>query len=123
MADAKNRVLIVEDDPWTRKALGRIFSHHGWEALFAATLAEGLLLLETHPACILLDLSLPDGCGEALLRQVRESRLPARIVICTVIVDPGRLAGVKTLRPDAVFEKPIDVEEVLKACGIPSKDR
>jgi DNA-binding response OmpR family regulator len=123
MADARNRVLIVDDDPWTRKALASIFRHRGWEAIFAATLAEGLLLLETRPTCIILDLALPDGCGEALLRQVRESGLPVRIVICTVILDRDRLAGVRTLRPDGLFLKPIDVEEVLNACGTPSRDQ
>jgi DNA-binding response OmpR family regulator len=123
MPDAKKRVLIVDDDPWTRKALASNFSHRGWEALSAATLAEGLHLLQTRPTCIILDLSLPEGCGEALLREVRESGLPARIVVCTVILDPNRLAGVRTLRPDGLFQKPIDVEEVLNACGTPSKGR
>lgn len=119
MADPNNLVLIVEDDRWTRKALASIFRHLGWDVLAASTLAEGLELLQAEPDCIILDLSLPDGCGEAILRQVREAGLPSRVVVCSVIVDPGRLEGVRALRPDALFQKPIDVEQVLSVCRPP----
>jgi hypothetical protein len=44
MRDANNLVLIVEDDRWTRKALVSILKHHGWEALTASILSEGLEL-------------------------------------------------------------------------------
>jgi DNA-binding NarL/FixJ family response regulator len=75
--------------------------------------------LQARPDCIILDLLLPDGYGEAILRQVREAGRSSRVLVCSVILDPGRLEGVRALRPDGLFQKPIDVEQVLSVCCAP----
>src|SRR4051794_524857 len=75
MTSSNEFVLIVDDDHWTRKALASILRHHGWCTVGASTLAEGLERLHDRPSGIILDLSLPDGCGEAILREVRETGL------------------------------------------------
>jgi hypothetical protein len=50
---------------------------------------------------------------------VRETGLSSRVVVCSVFLDPGRLEGVRALRPDGLFQKPIDVEQVLSVCCAP----
>jgi DNA-binding response OmpR family regulator len=111
------RILIVEDHEPTRNILGSIFRRQGWETLAAGTMAEGLSLLEESPTpdCLLLDLDLPDGRGEAILRKIREENLPVRVAVCTGMGDPGRWSTVQGLDPEALLQKPIDVAEVCTA--------
>ena len=61
-------------------------------------------------------MALDDAPGETLLRQVADDNLPTRVVLCTGASDPVRLARAARLGPEAVFGKPIDVEEVVRAC-------
>src|SRR3954470_3877452 len=113
----KNRVLIVEDPKGTRSALRSLFSRKGWHVTQAATVAEGLDLLNPPPDCLVLDLMLPDGGGEAVLRKVRKDDLPTRVVaVTTGVSDPGRLAGVKELNPDVLLSKPIDPSVLVRVC-------
>jgi two-component system, OmpR family, KDP operon response regulator KdpE len=112
-------LLIVEDDAWTRYALERLLKNRGWLVITASSLADGLERLDEGPDCVVVDLGLPDGNGEAILRRVREQRLDTRVIICTSIVDEIRLEGLESLRPDAVITKPVEVEELHQACCEP----
>src|SRR3954470_2879372 len=86
-------------------------------AVEAATVAEGLAQLDPPPDCIVLDLELPDGPGEAILRKVRMERLPIRVVVNTGMPESGRLSEVSYMRPDAVLQKPLDAAGLLTICN------
>src|SRR4051794_36221148 len=111
------RILIIEDHGPTRDILRLLFRRKGWEVTAAGTVAEGLSLLEESPKpnCLLLDLDLPDGQGEAILRKVRRDQLPVRVAVCSGTGDPNRLNIVRGLDPDALLRKPIDVGDVCTA--------
>jgi DNA-binding NarL/FixJ family response regulator len=111
-------VLIVDDDGWTRYALARLFQWRNVPTVAASSLSEGIAFLDRDPACVVLDLNLPDGAGEALLRTVRERRLSCRVVVCTVIVDPRRLERLSRLAPDAFLQKPIEIDRLARACCV-----
>jgi two-component system, OmpR family, KDP operon response regulator KdpE len=111
-----NLLLIVEDDAWTRYALERLLRNRGWTVRAASTLAQGLELLDEEPDCVLVDLSLPDGDGEAILRRVREQGMACRVIVCTSNMDEARLKGLESLRPDAVINKPVEVDDIHQAC-------
>ena len=112
-------LLIVEDDDASRELLRKLFARRGWDVTTAATLAAALAALDPPPDCLVLDLLLPDGDGAAVLRQIRAADLPTRVAVCTAVQDWDRLAKVQRLRPEALLHKPIDVEEVARAIGIP----
>lgn len=62
------RVLIVEDDPVQRDAVGKLLSSGDVETVGAGTAAECLRLLKKQTFdCMVLDLSLPDASGFSLL--------------------------------------------------------
>ncbi len=109
------RLLVVDDDPTTRFALQALFSRQGWVVSVAETGAEGFSLLREGPPprFLILDLNLPDGPGEALLRAVRDGGLPTRVAVCSGIDDPYRLADVWSLRPELLLAKPIDLGPVM----------
>src|SRR3954449_6189072 len=80
------RVLVVEDDPSVCRAMGRGLRSAGIQPRFAATLHEGIALLDQSDVAI-IDLDLPDGSGTELLRAVREGSLPVRVAVCSGRVD------------------------------------
>jgi ActR/RegA family two-component response regulator len=113
---ADKRILIIDGDTPGRERLRRRFSGRGWSVALAATTAEARAHLNPPPDCILLELALGDGPGETVLRQVVGDDLPTRVFLCTGASDPIRLARATRLGPEAVFGKPIDIEEVVRAC-------
>ncbi len=68
LSQSMHRVLIVEDDHLQREAVGKLLSSPQVETVTAGTAAECLMLLKENTFdCMVLDLSLPDASGYALL--------------------------------------------------------
>src|SRR4051794_1538319 len=109
-------LLIVEDDVGTRIALSRLLGRRGWSVSTASCMSEGIDLIGSEPACILLDLDLPDGTGEGVLRAIRRAGLRSRVIVSTAATDHARLERLKELEPDAIIHKPVDVDNLLEAC-------
>src|SRR5687767_9215482 len=67
------RLLLVEDDRVTYTALRSLFSRRGWDVTIAATISQALSALAggLAPDAVVLDLMLPDGQGEEVLRHIR----------------------------------------------------
>jgi two-component system OmpR family response regulator len=115
---ARNRVLIIEDHEGFRFALSGLFRKAGWQVRAVGTVADGLAALEPPPECAVVDLHLPDGEGEAIVRKVKEARLPTCVtVICTGTDDEDRIRRVAALGPNALLRKPVAFEDVFAACN------
>jgi CheY-like chemotaxis protein len=117
--DEARTVLVVEDVPHVRWALGIFLRRHGFDTLDAGCVGEALAALDAgpEPACLVLDLMLTDGAGEAVLRYLREAGSAIRVVVCTATADPARLAVVRA--PAALLPKPIDLAALLAVLGAP----
>ena len=62
-----SRVLVVDDEPAIRHAVGRLLRREGWDPVTVGTAGEALAVLERGPAdAILLDYHLPGMSGAAL---------------------------------------------------------
>ncbi len=73
LAKRVHRVLIVEDDAIQRDAVSRLLTSHDVETITAGTASECLALLQTETFdCMVLDLSLPDSSGHALLEKLSQ---------------------------------------------------
>lgn len=111
---SQSRILLVEDDDITARPLTKILCRLGYEVAQVATLTDALEKLESWPPrCVFLDLSLPDGDGIGVLRQIRERQQPISVAVTTGMVDEGLLADVKTLLPDAMFTKPLRLPDLM----------
>jgi DNA-binding NarL/FixJ family response regulator len=88
-------VLIVDDHPLTRDALGRLLAQHGFEVVGQAAGAEEALGLarELGPGLILLDLTMPGISGLEALALLREAAPHAEVVILTASEDDESLLG------------------------------
>jgi len=114
------RILIIDDHEPTRSTLRSILNRRGYEVFEAGTIAGGLALLDgldPHPECVVLDMDLPDGSGETILRAIRKEQMPVRVAVCSGMSDPSRWAMVERLEPEAILQKPVDLAEVYAACG------
>lgn len=85
----QRRVLIVEDNVVQREALSKLLSSHDVETIGAGTAAECIALLaEQTFDCMVLDLSLPDASGFALLETLSQEGMHS---FPPVIVYTGRV--------------------------------
>ena len=111
--------MIVEDDPSSRSSLGSIFSRRGWAICSAGTLSEAMALLDHGlvPDCLVLDLVLPDGNGEEILSKIRTGGLNTRVAVCTGAQDPVNLSRVRSMNPNGLFRKPVDLAELECVCN------
>lgn len=82
----------------------------------AATVAEGLSRLDPALRCIILDLNLPDGGGETVLREVRRNYPGTLVAVCSGSTDAIQLAEVRELRPELMLCKPVDIAPIERLC-------
>ncbi|MFV0296440.1 MAG: sigma-54-dependent transcriptional regulator [Hyphomicrobiaceae bacterium] len=71
-----DQLLIVEDEPLLGNELARHYKRIGWETFIAASVAEAEQMLmagQCEPLIVISDLSLPDGNGLDLLRNLRKA--------------------------------------------------
>jgi CheY-like chemotaxis protein len=107
------RTLIVEDDPVVASALRALLLRWGHEAQVVATSGAALSrLVGTLPDTLILDLMLSEGSGVEVLRFVRKHELPVKVAVVTAANDPTLLRDVKTLRPDLMMLKPVDMTQL-----------
>lgn len=107
-------ILIVEDDPDIAGLLEIALQEAGYRTLRAETghTAEELAR-QARPDLVLLDLSLPDKPGQAVLFTLRQQPETARI---PVIVVTGYAEPVTTIAgwpAITVVEKPFDLDALL----------
>jgi two-component system KDP operon response regulator KdpE len=114
------RTLLVEDDRELRTTLRDALQLEGYEVYTAASLAEGLALLGglsrrdggAAVDIVLLDLSLPDGDGRALLAALRQRHATPVIVISAREGDRQKI-GLLDAGADDYLVKPFSLGELL----------
>src|SRR5438093_2384819 len=124
-ADGSAPVLIIEDDPDTRAALGELLSGEGYEVATAADGQEGLRRLRAppRPCLVLLDLMLPHMDGfEFRVRQLED---PELAVIPVIVLSGGADVEQKAAPLGVVVSltKPVDFERLVDyvaRCRLPS---
>ena len=109
-------LLIVEDDPMLGNALLSGLSQY-FQAVLAPSLAEARhRLATTEFSLVLLDLSLPDGSGLDLLREIRRTKTPLPVIILTARDNAQyRIEGLQ-LGADDYVGKPFDLGELVARC-------
>jgi DNA-binding NtrC family response regulator len=112
MSDRK-RVLILEDDDGSREMLAALLRHEGFDVVSYARCAPA----EGHLAACdmdiaLLDVRMPDRCGDDFGKELRERCPKAMIVFVTgePLIDP-----LKAAVPDCfVLRQPVDPDVLLE---------
>lgn len=109
-------ILIVDDDPFGRDALGMILDSNGYQLVYAANGPEGICRAgEIVPDLILLDVMMPGMDGFEVCRRLRNDGVLAEVpvLMITALDDrTSRLRGIQAGADDFIT-KPIDSVELL----------
>jgi two-component system NtrC family response regulator len=112
MSDAKQKILLVEDDPGLQKQLK--WSLSDYELLMATDRDSAIAQLRRHePPVILLDLGLPpdvDGATEGLaaLQQILSLAPTTKVIVVTGNLDRSNAVQAIHLGAYDFFQKPFD---------------
>jgi len=110
----RRRVLFIEDEPALRLSYERAFAQR-YEATFAATGAEALVLLAEHrPEVAVLDLRLPDTDGIDLLRQLRARQPDLAVIITSAYVSLEPQLAVLAIPHHGYLVKPFDLADLAR---------
>jgi DNA-binding response OmpR family regulator len=110
----RQRVLVVEDDAASRKALMVLLKRLGHHVDGAESAKSALAKLVENPEIVVLDIMLPDGLGIAVLQEIRTRRMNARVAILTGIQDAQDIAELTDFEPDAIFTKPLNLDALTE---------
>jgi DNA-binding NtrC family response regulator len=111
---AKDRILVVDDQPSVRFGLRSLLESEGYRVAEAETGAQALTLVaEVAPQMILLDLRLPDADGVELLPQIKsiDDSVPVLIMTAHGTIE----TAIRALKNGAenFLTKPFDPESLL----------
>lgn len=108
---AARRILLIEDEPGAREALGSLLAEEGYTVCTAASGALGLeRLREFRPDTVVCDFYLPDTDGLQILRRVREGHVePVTFIIITAGCGGAEAEQLLQREADFFFQKPIDL--------------
>ena len=114
----KRKLFIIEDDELIVLTLTRALEREGYEIMSDVTAADILNKVRAwFPDVVLLDVNLPGRNGIDILQEIRESGLPAKVVMLTA--DDTAETAVKAMKLGAAdyLTKPFNIEEVKIVIG------
>ncbi|MGE0130800.1 MAG: response regulator [Blastocatellales bacterium] len=117
MEKRKPRILIIEDDEYSREALEHLLNAEGWEARPAADGVSGYCAARRSvPDVIVLDLNLPDVDGQRVLEKFRGNRVLHQVPI--IVITGYTLDDIPeevSSKADFCITKPASFDEVIRA--------
>src|SRR5665213_3600629 len=107
------RVLLVEDEASIAEPFAQALARNGFETVIARTASDALRLgAELEPDVVLLDITLPDGDGRDVCRELRGSSNVPIIMLTARGTVTDRIVGLE-LGADDYVVKPFAVGEVI----------
>lgn len=108
------KILIIEDDRATRKALQQLFESEGYAVAAAQNGAEGLAeFRNSKPGFVILDLQMPTIGGRDVCREIRRQSEDVPIIILTGSVDEVNRVLLLELGADDYVTKPFSPRELV----------
>jgi DNA-binding NarL/FixJ family response regulator len=111
-------VIIADDEPILREALGDIIASHGeFEVVaVAGDAGEATRLAREHrPRVALIDVRMPGGGGVAAAEGIRESSPDTRIVALSAYDDEARISAMRGAGAVAYILKGAPAEDIVGA--------
>jgi len=106
---------IVDDDSSVRRALGRMISSFGFKVELFASASDYLNESYLDPACLILDVVMPDMNGLELLAALQESGRNVPTVFISAHDNAAFTEKARSLGAIAYLQKPCDETVLLDA--------
>jgi len=111
------RLLLAEDDEFSRDMLVRRLERHGFEMIAAADGREAVLAARQHrPDLIIMDLDMPVLDGRSAMRQLKSDphtfKIP--IIVLTAHAEPEEVAEAVSHGCAAYETKPIILKRLME---------
>jgi DNA-binding NtrC family response regulator len=109
-----SRILVVEDEPVTRRVLHNLLKTHGFDVQEAATVQEGEAAFRASvPDLVLIDYQLPDGDGLQLLETLH--RVDQRVPLIMLTSHSSLDLAVRAVKAGAeqFIAKPFDASVLI----------
>lgn len=109
-------ILVVEDDPRSRRLLHDVLEYEGYRVALAEDGGEAVRLAkELVPALVLMDVQLPVLDGIAALHRIRSDAATRSIPVVAVTASamPGDRIKIGAAGFDGHVRKPIDLKEFV----------
>jgi putative two-component system response regulator len=114
MGEKKNKILVVDDDPFISRVLSRWLTREGFECATAARTGEALGLLEQESfALVVADITMPGRSGMELLTLTRERYPDVAVIMATAVDDRDTAIRALELGAYGYVIKPLDQNEVI----------
>ena len=113
-------VLVIDDEALIRWSLSEGLTEFGYVVRLAGTAAEARAVLAScgpDPLVVLLDLRLPDMSDLSLLKEIRDSRPDAPVIVMTAHGTVEAARDAKALGVYRLVGKPFDVPEMVRMVG------
>ena len=108
------KVLIVEPEASTRREIRAACKQDGYQVLEADAGAEALRQVETsHPNLILLEVTLPDGSGFDVCRELRKMDPAVPVIMMSARSDEIDVVVALEIGADDYVSKPLRLRELV----------
>ncbi len=112
------RILLIEDNEWSRDMLARRLARRGYQVILAADGQRGIVMAQSQsPDLIVMDMSLPEIDGWEATRRLKSD--PATRAIPIVALTAHAMASDRQKAMDAGCDdyhtKPVDFESLVRS--------
>ena len=117
MAERKEKILVIEDDEYSRDALAHLLAAEGYDAQSASDGESGMAKAhEMQPDLIVLDLNLPGIDGKQVIQMLRNDGPLRDVPILIVTGDEDRAAqSAVEVGADGYLTKPVEFDDLIRA--------
>ena len=112
--DSSRKVLIVDPDASTRREIRAACEQEGYQVLEADRAAEAMRQFEhSHPSVILLEVTLPDGTGFDVCRELRKMAPAVPMIMMSSRSDEIDVVVALEIGADDYVSKPLRLRELV----------
>jgi DNA-binding response OmpR family regulator len=113
MSESSRQVLVVDGDASARRDVRTACEQDGYQVLEADSAAEGLRVHSSaHPSLILLEVSLPDGSGFDMCREIRRTDPASPVIMMSTRSDEIDVVVALEIGADDYVTKPLRLREL-----------